>query len=109
AKPEDFEHTKIDLSTELTAPKTQKLAVLLPFNLKQFDDLEEKESEEEEESEEDILRRDAYLQISLDLYSGIKMALDSVQRIGIPVEAETYDTQRNSKKIAQILNQHNFD
>lgn len=108
-KSDKLELTKIDLSSNLTSPKTQKMAILLPFNLQQLNNLKKGEEDEEEETKEDVLRKDVYLQISLDLYSGIKMALDSVERMGIPVKAQTFDTQRNSKKLAQILNQHNFE
>src|SRR5690625_2272946 len=93
--------SKTNLFEKLKPGSHQKAAILLPFNLNQLED--------PEKEQEDILRRDAYLQISLDLYSGIKMALDSAHKMGISIKAEVFDTQRNSSRISQILKNNNFE
>lgn len=43
------------------------------------------------------------LQIVLDLYDGIRMGVDSLQREGIPIQLFTYDTRSDSLTTAQIL------
>lgn len=120
---EDFEESldeKIDLSKNIKNRREQNIAIFLPFNLNQFEELKKKaeekkkekdeddEDEEDEETQEDLLKKDAYLQIALDLYSGMKIALDSADRMGISVKTKVYDTQRNEAKIDEILKNNNF-
>lgn len=90
---------KLDLSKEKKLLTQQNIAVLLPFNLHKI----------EEEEEEESIKKDGYLQISLDLYSGIKMAMEDAQAMGISIRAKVYDTQISPQKIDQILGQNNFD
>lgn len=115
---EDFEGLtdKIDLGQKIKTPNRQKAVIMLPFGLNQLDALKQKDSKEEGDdddnkdaiSEQAIIKKDSYMQMSLDLYSGIRMALDSVQRMGISVEAEVFDTKRNPAEVNKILNQNNF-
>lgn len=96
---EDFISKKLDLNAKTKILTQQKIAILLPFNINKID----------EEDEEESLKKDAYLQVSLDLYSGIRMALESAQERGISIDAQVFDTEVNAAKLNQILTQHNFD
>lgn len=91
----------LNLSDLISNRSTKKMAVMLPFNLSAFDD--------EDADKEKLLKKDQLLQISLDLYSGIKAAIDSVQKMGISVDAEIFDTQAKPDKIDEILNQNDFE
>lgn len=89
---------KLDLSQHLNNFSTKKIAVMLPFNLQNAKTDKEK-----------AIESDPVMQISLDFYSGVKAAIDSVQKLGISVDAQVFDTQQSSKKIGAILANTNFD
>ncbi|MBN2806110.1 MAG: LysM peptidoglycan-binding domain-containing protein [Prolixibacteraceae bacterium] len=44
----------------------------------------------------------------LSFYEGVLLALDSLERSGVKVRLDLYDTQNKQEKIATILNQHDF-
>lgn len=97
---DSFGNQKIDLVSKISRDTTQKIAVMLPLNLNSVGG---------EESAESVLKSDSYMQVSLDLYSGIKMALDSVQKMGIAVDAEVFDTQKSTAHVRQLMAQSNLD
>src|SRR5699024_5108264 len=87
-----------NLSIDITNRSTKNVAIMLPFKLNTINASNKKSSVE----------KSKILQITLDLYTGIKMAIDSVQKLGIPVQAQIFDTQQSSAKINAILRQNNF-
>lgn len=91
--------TLLNLSDNLSNFSVKKVAIMLPFNLNTLED---------EEDPSEVLRKDPLMQISLDLYSGMKEAIDSVQTLGISVEAQVFDTQANAQTLENILQRNNF-
>lgn len=92
---------KLDLTEYLDKISSEKhVAVLLPFNLRDF----EKDSIDKKKT----LQKDQILQMSLDLYSGIKMAVDSIEKMDIPVSTNIFDTEGNPDKIEEIIKEKNF-
>ncbi len=96
-----FSAKTINLTQHLTNFSTKRVAVLLPFSLQHFaiDSVNKKQ----------VLKKDPFLQISLDLYSGIKLAIDSVQKLGISVDAQVFDTQKSKAKIRSIIADNNLN
>ena len=84
----------IDLS-----PKN--IALLLPFKTKSINinslNLARKQ-----------LRRDGYINVSTDFYSGVIVAIDSAKQLGIPVNLDVFDTNANAMDLKAVLNQNNF-
>lgn len=91
---------KTDLAKHLKNKSEKQMIVMLPFNLHNF----QKDSVEQA----DLLRKDPYLQYSLDLQSGIKAAVDSIQKLGISVNVKVFDTQKDKSKIKEILKDKSF-
>ncbi len=94
----------IDLETKLYNFKPKKLAVMLPFSLDTLDLNARQQTEE-------YLKSKQSLRISLDLYSGVLIAIDSARTKGITTELNVFDTQKrkNRKHIKELIDQNNFE
>lgn len=72
------------------------LSLLLPFNLKAF--------ENDSIDKELLMKRSRLTRIAVDFYTGVKMAVDSAKARNIPIKVNTYDVeQRNSNAITSIF------
>ena len=72
------------------------LSLLLPFNLKAF--------ENDSIDKELLMKRSRLTRIAVDFYTGVKMAVDSAKVRNIPIKVNTYDVeQRNSNAITSIF------
>ncbi|MEO6348389.1 MAG: LysM peptidoglycan-binding domain-containing protein [Aquaticitalea sp.] len=91
-----------DLTKTITTSKSEKVAMFLPFNEAQFN--EEAHSSKELSSVSDDFKRE-----HLEFYSGAKIALDSIKKLGLNVEItilEAEDDKRNSKLLDLAKEQH---
>ena len=52
---------------------------------------------------------DRVLRISLDFYSGAKLAINDAKDLGISTQVKVYDTKRNASEVGNIINTNNFD
>lgn len=82
----------------------KKMVLLLPFNLSKI----------EGDSLNSIttrLKKDKFLNMTLDFYSGALMAIDSAKSIGAPVDVSIFDSQetKNSSNISAIHQQNNLE
>ena len=75
--------------------------VLLPYNLSQID-------QDSISSYKDAILDDRVLRISLDFYSGVKMAVEKAKSFGISTQLKTYDTRRNVQEVTNIINSNDF-
>lgn len=92
---------KINLRDSINTENRPKLMFLLPFRLDRLK-LDDKENVEKNiETRTDI-------KLSLGLYSGALIALDSVAKLGISVDVKTFDTQLNILKTKEILMRENL-
>ncbi|MHC5202360.1 LysM peptidoglycan-binding domain-containing protein [Myroides sp. LJL119] len=89
------------VNLEKTLDKTQQkeIAFLLPFNLNNLGDQVELK-----------LQNDSFLNMTLDFYSGAKMAVSKAQEMGLNLKARVYDSQegKNSSEVVNIFKQNNF-
>ncbi len=94
----------VDLQSMLYNFKPKKLAVMLPFSLDTLDLNARQDTEE-------YLKSKQSLRISLDLYSGVLIAIDSARTKGITTELNVYDTQKNKNQshIKKLITENNFD
>lgn len=90
-----------NLSKTLKNLKTKRLALMLPFKLDKID------VDSAEESKE-IIKRDKYTSVSLDFYSGVKMALDSAKQLGVSINLKVFDTENQIAQISNILSTNDF-
>jgi LysM repeat protein/ABC-type branched-subunit amino acid transport system substrate-binding protein len=87
------------LADSLRNFKKQRLAIMLPFSLQKID---------ETTSDRDNLKSDRTMRIALDFYSGVKIAIDSANALGIPVAYDLFDTQKNLQATKNILKGTDF-
>jgi LysM repeat protein/ABC-type branched-subunit amino acid transport system substrate-binding protein len=87
------------LADSLRNFKKQRLAIMLPFSLQKIN---------ETTSDRDNLKSDRTMRIALDFYSGLKIAIDSANALGIPVDYDLFDTQKNLQATKNILKGTDF-
>lgn len=76
----------------------KKLALLLPFNLN-------KVQNDTVNSVADRLKKDKFLNMTLDFYSGALVAIDSAKQLGITVDVSIFDSEetKNSSNVAKLI------
>jgi hypothetical protein len=84
--------------------QTKKLALLLPFNLA-------KVQSDTVNTIADRLKKDKFLNMTLDFYSGAMIAIDSIKKLGIKIEVRVFDSEetKNSSNIAKLINDNRLD
>ncbi|WP_291102185.1 MULTISPECIES: LysM peptidoglycan-binding domain-containing protein [unclassified Flavobacterium] len=82
----------------------KKVVILLPFNLSKIEG-------DTINSTAMRLKKDKFLNMTLDFYSGALMAIDSAQSIGISVDVQLFDSQetRNTSNVAAIVQENNLE
>lgn len=99
----EFEAEEIvNLENLISNYKTKNVAVMLPFNLDKVVRTDTSYNASER------IKKDRVLQISLDFYSGILMAVDSAKSLGISTRMNVYDTQQSADKVHSIINSNDF-
>ncbi|GAL01855.1 N-acetylmuramoyl-L-alanine amidase AmiB precursor [Nonlabens ulvanivorans] len=78
----------------------QRFAVMLPLSLNKLG---------EETSDDALLRKESATRIALDFYSGMTIARDSAQSLGLMVTYDVFDTQKSTSKVNSIINSHDFN
>ena len=97
---QESEH--INLLDSITDFKTKHIAFMLPFRLNRVDF----------DSISDIKRsiqKDPYLNASLDFYSGVLMAIDSLKTLGISLKVDVYDTKHEVGEVSKIIKENDFE
>ncbi|WP_281336105.1 LysM peptidoglycan-binding domain-containing protein [Flavobacterium eburneipallidum] len=91
------------LSPKNSSNNRKKLVLLLPFNISKIEG-------DTINSTAARLKKDKFLNMTLDFYSGALMAIDSAKTLGIAVDVNIFDSQetKNSSNVA-ALNLENAD
>lgn len=81
----------------------KKLALLLPFNIAKMES-------DTLNTPAMRLKKDKFLNMTLDFYSGALMAIDSAKAIGLPVDVSIFDSQetKNTSNSANIFQENNL-
>ncbi|MHA6279933.1 amino acid ABC transporter substrate-binding protein [Salinimicrobium sp. CAU 1759] len=93
----------INLERNITNYKTKNLVVMLPFNKNKVVVTDSTDNFKER------IRKDKVMQLSLDFYTGVLMAVDSARTLGISTDLTVLDTEQNPGKVNLLLNSRNFD
>jgi LysM repeat protein len=96
---EDIERST--LADRLTNFETKRIAVMLPFRLNRID----LDSVQEVKA---MIRKEGWLSISLDFYTGVLMALDSAKQLGISTKLDVFDTRAQISQVTSILRINDF-
>jgi hypothetical protein len=77
---------------------SKKLALMLPFNLNKVEN-------DTANSVVDRLKKDKFLNMTLDFYSGAAIAIDSAKQLGIKVDVSVFDSEetKNSSSVAKLI------
>ncbi|GAB2774297.1 LysM peptidoglycan-binding domain-containing protein [Actinomadura fibrosa] len=99
----DFsEENLVNLENRLNNFRTKNLVVMLPFNLDKVVKTDTSSNSAER------IRKDKVMQISLDFYSGVLMAVDSAKSLGITTNLRFFDTEQKAEKVRSIINTNDF-
>ena len=76
----------------------KRLVLLLPFNIAKIEN-------DSINSTVERLKKDKFLNMTLDFYAGALIAIDSAKTLGLPIDVEIYDSQetKNSSVIASLV------
>ncbi len=92
---------KINLVDSINPENRPKVVFMLPFRLDRIDFNDGRKTRNQIAT-----RRD--LALSLGFYSGAMVALDSIKKLGVSVDVQTYDTELSQNKVKQILFRENL-
>jgi hypothetical protein len=83
--------------------QSKKLALLLPFNLA-------KVQGDTVNTITDRLKKDKFLNMTLDFYSGALVAIDSAKQLGIPLDVSVFDSEetKNSSNVAKLISDNHL-
>lgn len=93
----------VNLERKITNYETKNLVVMLPFNKNKIVVTDSSTNFSER------IKRDKVMQLSLDFYSGVLMAVDSAKALGISTDLTVLDTEQNTGQVNLLLNSRNFD
>jgi LysM repeat protein len=90
----------VNLENRIQNFNEKKLALFLPFNLSTFkkDSIDKK----------GVILKDNLLNISLDVYEGVTLAVDKARSKGIYTDLKVFDTKRNPRVLDSILSENNI-
>lgn len=102
--PQEAETKKGYVSLSKNTNDRKKLVLLLPFNLSKIEG-------DTINSTAMRLKKDKFLNMTLDFYSGALMAIDSAKAIGINVDVALFDSQetKNASNISSINKENNLE
>jgi LysM repeat protein len=82
----------------------KKLVLLLPFNISKIEG-------DTVNSTAMRLKKDKFLNMTLDFYAGALMAIDSAKQLGLAIDVNVFDSQetKNTSNIAAIIKENNLE
>ena len=101
---EKLQGEKLNLKDSLSNFSTKSLVFMLPFNLDQI-----QVDSSGTAAYKNAVLNDRVLRISLDFYSGAKMAVEDAKELGISTRVKIYDTKRSASEVKNLINSNNFD
>jgi LysM repeat protein len=92
------------LSKQSGTNNRKKLVLLLPFNISKIEG-------DTINSTAMRLKKDKFLNMTLDFYAGALMAIDSAKQLGLAIDVHVFDSQetKNTSNIASIIKENNLE
>lgn len=92
-----------DLSKSIVRKEKKEIVLLIPFNVSNIES-------DTTLSTQARLKRDGFLNMTLDYYSGVLMAIDSAKRLGLNFNVKIFDSQetKSSSNVVSILQNNNI-
>lgn len=91
------------LSKKVTYDNRKRMVMLLPFNVANIES-------DTVNSTSNRLKKDKFLNMTLDFYAGALIAIDSAKTLGYPIDVEIYDSRetKNNSDVAAIIRNKNL-
>jgi len=91
-----------DLSTSVSVNEKKEIVLLIPFNASNIES-------DTTLSTQARLKRDGFLNMTLDFYAGALMAIDSAKRLGLNFNVKIFDSQetKSSSNVLPIIRNNN--
>ncbi|WP_282136239.1 PBP1 and LysM peptidoglycan-binding domain-containing protein [Seonamhaeicola maritimus] len=96
------EEDRISLVDSISDYTTKHIAIMLPFRLNRVD-------YDSISGTKRSIKKDPYLNTSLDFHSGVLMAIDSLKTLGVSLKVDVYDTKNQVSEVAQIIDDNDFE
>ncbi|MDO5968813.1 LysM peptidoglycan-binding domain-containing protein [Flavivirga aquimarina] len=93
---------KVNLIDSITDFNTKHIAIMLPFRLNRVDFDSKPDTKKS-------IEKDPYLNASLDFYSGVLTAIDSLKTLGISLNVDVYDTKKEVSEVKDIIDENDFE
>jgi LysM repeat protein len=92
------------LSKKISFGNRKKMVLLLPFNISRVEG-------DTINSTGTRLKKDKFLNMTLDFYAGALMAIDSAKVLDLPIDVEIYDSEetKSSSSVAAIIRANNLE
>lgn len=102
AKPQDYKPLKP--LTKSNSGAAKELVFLLPFNVSKIEN-------DSLNTVSSRLNKDKFLNMTLDFYSGVLMAIDSAKTVGLKINIKIYDSveTKNTSSIPSLVQQNKFE
>ena len=84
-----------DLSKSISNQQKKQLVLFLPFNISKIQN-------DSLTSVSERLKKDKFLNMTLDFYSGALMAIDSAKVLGLNIEVKIYDSEETKNTISAL-------
>ncbi|WP_372754680.1 LysM peptidoglycan-binding domain-containing protein [Mariniflexile sp.] len=93
--------SKTNLGDRIKNYDTKHIAVMLPFRLNRinFDSIANIKGS---------IKKDPYLDASLDFYTGVLTAIDSLKSLGLSLKVDVYDTNYQVSEVSRIIENSNL-
>ena len=100
---EPVKKEQVNLLKTINTNARKQLALLLPFNILKIES-------DTINSTQARLKKDKFLNLTLDFYSGALMAIDSAKVLGMNIDVKILDSQetKNSSNVAALVQQNNL-
>lgn len=92
------------LSKKISYESRKRMAMLLPFNVASI-------ASDTVNTTSGRIKKDKFLNMTLDFYAGALIAIDSAKTLGYPIDVEIYDSRetKNSSDVATIIRSKNLE
>ncbi len=99
----EIKKEKTDLIHFMKNGEKKQLALLLPFNISKIE-------EDTINSQADRIKKDVFLNMTLDFYSGALVAIDSARTLGMNIDVKILDSKetKTSSNVENLVTQNNL-
>ncbi|WP_313807272.1 LysM peptidoglycan-binding domain-containing protein [Flavobacterium sp.] len=93
----------VNISQTMNKSESKELVLLLPFHL-------DKIQSDSTNTVQERLKKDKFLNMTLDFYAGALIAIDSAKTMGLPLTVKILDSEesKNSSAVASLITKNDF-